>query len=125
MRPAKSCAKAQNTDNIVKRYWCDPGRNSRKMAESTGRFPPTPTLQRAANTPIAAKFGEPAAIRPKTDVIPMVKLKAHRRPKMSPVIGQRPCVSFITASYSQIPRILLPLASRCFVIRRARVALLH
>lgn len=53
------------------------------MAESTGRLPPTPTDQSAANTPIAAKLGDPAAIRPNTPVTPMVRLKAHRRPKMS------------------------------------------
>ena len=33
--------------------------------------------------PIAAKFGLPAAIIPKTAVIPMVRLNAQRRPKMS------------------------------------------
>ena len=33
---------------------------------------------------MAAKLGELAAIRPKTDVIPIVRLNAHRRPKMSP-----------------------------------------
>jgi hypothetical protein len=53
------------------------------MAESTGRFPPTPTLHSAAKTPMAAKLGLPAAIMPKTAVMPIVRLKAHRRPKMS------------------------------------------
>ena len=77
-------AKAQNTERTVRRYWRDPGRYSRKMAESTGKFPPTPTLQSAAKQPMAAKFGEPAAIRPKTDVMPMVRLKASRRPNISP-----------------------------------------
>ena len=51
------------------------------MAESTGRFPPTPTDRNAANTPIAAKFGDPAAMKPKTAVTPVVRLNAHRRPK--------------------------------------------
>ena len=54
------------------------------MAESTGRFPPTPTLHKAAKQPIAAKLGEPAAIRPKTEVMPIVRLNAHRGPKRSP-----------------------------------------
>ena len=54
------------------------------MAESTGRFPPTPTLHKAAKQPIAAKLGEPAATRPKTEVMPIVRLNAHRRPKRSP-----------------------------------------
>ena len=53
------------------------------MAESTGKFPPTPTLHKAAKQPIAAKLGEPAAMRPKTEVMPIVRLNAHRRPKMS------------------------------------------
>lgn len=46
-------------------------------------YPPTPTDHSAAKTPIAAKFGLPAAIMPKTAVIPIVALKAKRRPKMS------------------------------------------
>ena len=54
------------------------------MAESTGKFPPTPTLHNAAKQPIAAKLGEPAAMRPKTEVMPIVRLKANRRPKRSP-----------------------------------------
>jgi hypothetical protein len=29
-------------DKTVRRYWWDPGRNSRKMALSTGKLPPTP-----------------------------------------------------------------------------------
>lgn len=53
------------------------------MAESTGRFPPTPTLHKAAKQPIAAKLGDPAAMSPKTEVMPIVRLKANRRPKMS------------------------------------------
>ena len=54
------------------------------MAESTGRFPPTPTLHKAAKQPIAAKLGDPAAMRPKTEVMPIVRLNASRRPKISP-----------------------------------------
>jgi len=53
------------------------------MAESTGKFPPTPKLHKAAKVPTAAKFGEPAAMRPKTAVIPKVRLKPHLRPKIS------------------------------------------
>ena len=59
------------------------GRNSRKMAESTGRLPPTPKDQNAAKQPRAAKLGEPAAMRPQTAVMPIVRLNAHRRPKIS------------------------------------------
>ena len=55
------------------------------MAESTGRFPPTPTLHKAAKQPIAAKLGDPAAMSPKTEVMAIVRLNAHRRPKRSPV----------------------------------------
>jgi hypothetical protein len=80
---AKTWASAQSIDRMVSRYWCDPGKNSRKMAESTGKLPPTPTDQSAAKTPMAAKFGLLAASMPKTDVIAIVRLKAHRRPKMS------------------------------------------
>ena len=76
------------------------------MAESTGKFPPTPTLQSAAKQPMAAKFGEPAAIRPKTDVMPMVRLKANRRPNISP---SRVSVIFMNAGtstkYIRSPRI--------------------
>jgi hypothetical protein len=82
-RVAKTCASAQYIDKIVNRYWCDPGRNSRKMAESTGRFPPTPTDHKAAKVPMAAKFGLLAATIPKTAVMPIVRLKAHRLPKIS------------------------------------------
>lgn len=57
--------------------------DSRKMAESTGRFPPTPTDHKAAKVPMAAKFGLLAAIIPNTAVIPMVRLKAHLLPNMS------------------------------------------
>ena len=53
------------------------------MAESTGRLPPTPTDHRAAKHPMAAKSGEPAEISPKTAVMPMVRLKAQRLPKIS------------------------------------------
>jgi hypothetical protein len=73
----------QSMERMVSRYWCVPGRNSRNKAESTGRLPPTPTLQRAAKLPMAAKLGLLAAIMPKTAVMPIVKLKAHRRPKTS------------------------------------------
>lgn len=52
-------------------------------AESTGRLPPTPKLHNAAKQPIAAKLGDPAAMRPKTAVTPSVTLNASRRPKMS------------------------------------------
>lgn len=79
------------------------------MAESTGRFPPTPTLHKAAKQPIAAKFGEPAAIRPKTEVMPIVRLNAHRRPKRSPVDVSRVSVSLCypttEGAYIQSPRI--------------------
>ena len=40
-------------------------------------------LHSAANVPIAAKLGDPAAMRPKTAVTPIVRLKAHRLPKIS------------------------------------------
>jgi len=53
------------------------------LALSTGRFPPTPIDQSAAKVPMAAKFGLPAAANPNTAVMPMVRLKAQRRPKMS------------------------------------------
>ena len=82
-RVANTCANAQSIDRTVRRYWWLPGKNSRKMALSTGKLPPTPTDHRAAKVPMAAKFGDPAAIRPKTAVTPMVRLKAHRRPKIS------------------------------------------
>src|SRR3569833_4634006 len=80
---AITCAMAQSIDRMVRSNLCDAGRNSRKMAESTGRFPPTPNDHKAAKTPMAAKLGAEAAIMPQKAVSPNVRLKAHLRPKMS------------------------------------------
>jgi hypothetical protein len=53
------------------------------MAESIGRLPPTPTDHNAAKQPMTVKFGEPVEPRPKIAVMPIVKLEAQRRPKIS------------------------------------------
>jgi hypothetical protein len=55
---ATTCARAQSADRTVSRYWCEPGRNSRNTAESTGRLPPTPKDHSAAKQPAAATLGE-------------------------------------------------------------------
>lgn len=68
------CTYAHQIDSTVKRYWCVPGKNSRKMALSTGRLPPTPTLQMAARTHRAVKVGEPAAAVAKMPTIKRVVL---------------------------------------------------
>lgn len=44
------------------------------MAESTGRFPPTPTDHNEANDVRAMKFGEPPAATANTPVISRVML---------------------------------------------------
>lgn len=76
------------------------------MAESTGRFPPTPTLHKAAKQPIAAKLGEPAAMRPKTEVMAIVRLNAHRRPKRSPAEVSHVSVTlWYSTTYIQSPKI--------------------
>ena len=50
IKVAITCASAQSIERTVSKYWCDPGRNSRKIALSTGRLPPTPKDQKAATT---------------------------------------------------------------------------
>lgn len=51
----------------------------KNTAESTGRLPPTPTLQSAANDVRATKFGEPPAATAKTAVMKSVMLNDHLR----------------------------------------------
>ena len=105
IRVARSWAKAQKIESTVRRYWWDPGKNSRKIAESTGRLPPTPTLHKAAKQPMAAKFGEPAAMSPKTEVIPIVRLNANRRPKRSPVdVSHVSITPVYSSTYIRSPR---------------------
>ena len=36
---ASNWASAQNMESTVSKYWCVPGKNSKKIAESTGKFP--------------------------------------------------------------------------------------
>lgn len=77
---ASTWQNAHQIDITVNKYWWDWGKASRKIAESTGKLPPTPKLQKAANTPIAAKVGEPAAIRPQTPLNKKVRLNANFLP---------------------------------------------
>lgn len=89
------------------------------MAESTGKFPPTPTLHNAAKTPIAAKSGEPAAMRPKTDVMPIVRLKAQRRPNMSPAHISASLVEMIGLVHPK-PQNIAPTSNPMFCERESR-----
>ena len=54
-----------------------------KIAESTGRFPPTPKLHNAEKTPIAAKLGDDPATVADIAVHKNVKLNAHLLPIIS------------------------------------------
>lgn len=49
----------------------------RNTAESTGRFPPTPTPKVAINEARVTMFWEPPAARPKMPAMRRVKLKDH------------------------------------------------
>lgn len=64
-------------DSTVSRYWCVGGMNSRNMAESTGRFPPTPTLHTATREQRVTAFGDAPAAIAKTPVMNSVRLNAH------------------------------------------------
>ena len=68
-------------ESTVSSHWCEAGMNSRKTAESTGRFPPTPTLQTAASEQSATALGEAPAATAKTPVMKSVMLKHHLRGK--------------------------------------------
>ena len=64
-------------------------RNSpRKTAESTGKLPPTPTLQTAAKEHSAIELGEPPAAMAKTPVMKSVMLKHHFLPQTSQATPQ-------------------------------------
>jgi hypothetical protein len=54
--------------------------NSRKIAPSTGRFPPVPTPRHATKEATAVKLVPPPAAVPKTDVTNRVKLNANVLP---------------------------------------------
>jgi len=73
--------------------------------------PPTPTLHKASNTQTAAKFGDPAAMRPKTAAIPRVQLKAHFRPIMShpkPRERERKQMSNVDMGSTRAPNVNAP-----------------
>ena len=53
----------------------------KKTAESTGRLPPTPTLQTAAREHKAMESGDAPAETANTPVIKSVRLKANLMPK--------------------------------------------
>jgi hypothetical protein len=65
----------------VRRYWWLPGRNSRKVALSTGMLPPTPKPARAKRVASAAKDGAAPAERPKIPVMRRVRLNDHLHKK--------------------------------------------
>ena len=106
---------AHHTLRITSRYWCVAGRNSKKMALSTGtngtvsnllmvwlddsgksrkedyvRFPPTPKPINATRIAQATKFGAPPAAIPKIPAMNSVKLKARRLPIRSAPRPQKP-----------------------------------
>ena len=57
-RPCNKCPKqlrnAKSPDKIISRYWCVPGRISRKTAEPTGKLPAIRIDHKAAKQPMAA-----------------------------------------------------------------------
>lgn len=65
------------------------GRNSRKRAPSTGRFPPTPTPMHAYKAHVAIQFCAPPTAVPKSPARNRVVLKAIRRPMMSDATPQK------------------------------------
>ncbi|GMF78253.1 unnamed protein product [Aspergillus oryzae] len=67
----------------------DVGKNSRKMAASTGRFPPTPNPKQAYSAQVPTQFGPPPDARPNTPHKKSVVLKANRRPMRSDARPQK------------------------------------
>lgn len=88
MRAAVACPRDQKPLCMVRRYWCVAGMNSKKIALSTGWFPPVPSPMKAQNVAMATKLGEPAPIRPAIEDISNVMLNAGFRPMKSADIGQ-------------------------------------
>ena len=91
-----SCPKAHQIDRTVRSHWCEAGMNSatrcqyvwgmhkrmmgsapKNTAESTGGFPPTPTLSTAKSEHNAMSFGEAPAAVANTPVMKSVRLKHH------------------------------------------------
>ena len=62
--------------------------NSRKMAPSTGKFPPVPSPIIATITAVPIKFGPPPAAVPNMPAMKSVKLNANCRPIKSAPIPQ-------------------------------------
>lgn len=65
------------------------GKNSRKSAPSTGRFPPTPKPRAEAMPQTPIHVGLAAMQMPKIPQIKRVMLKAIRRPTTSEAIPQK------------------------------------
>lgn len=82
-RDDTSCPTGHHTDSSVRRELEASGRNSRKRAPSTGRFPPTPVPIKPNRKHTAGQLGAYAAKVPKIAVISSVRLKAMRLPMMS------------------------------------------
>lgn len=61
--------------------------NSRKIAESTGWFPPVAKPIKAQRVAMAVKLGAPAPMSPAMDDIARVMLNAGFRPIKSAVMG--------------------------------------
>lgn len=78
-----SCPTGHHTDKSVNKPLEESGKNSRKRAPSTGKFPPTPVPMQANKIQTATQLGAYAAHMPKMLVISRVKLKAIRLPIIS------------------------------------------
>lgn len=78
-----SCPTGHHTDRRVSKALEESGRNSRKSAPSTGKFPPTPVPKHANSMQTDTQFGAYATHMPKMLVIRRVALKAMRLPMMS------------------------------------------
>ena len=68
---------AHQIDSTVSSHWCVAGTNSRKTAESTGKFPPTPMLHAAMSPHSATASGAPPPASANTAVTRRVRLNDH------------------------------------------------
>jgi hypothetical protein len=88
LRLATSCPTGHQTDNRVSNLFDANGRNSRKRAPSTGKFPPTPKPMHPKSKDVMIHDGPAATAAPNTPQMNRVALKAGRRPMMSDAMPQ-------------------------------------
>ena len=84
-----NCPRGHQTESIVKRFPDANGRNSRKRAPSTGRFPPTPNPRAENRAHVPIQLGAPPTAIPKTPQMKRLQLKAGLRPIISEATPQK------------------------------------